>query len=61
MNGSDLPVPFGGPLRLRVPRQLGYKNVKYVNHLTLTNNLKLFGKGTGGFASDGGYAWYEGI
>src|SRR5215469_13936793 len=25
MNGADLPVPFGGPLRLRVPRQLGYK------------------------------------
>ncbi|MGA9304934.1 MAG: molybdopterin-dependent oxidoreductase [Candidatus Sulfotelmatobacter sp.] len=61
MNGSDLPVPFGGPLRLRVPRQLGYKNVKYVNHLTLTDNLKLFGKGTGGFASDVGYAWYAGI
>src|SRR6185369_11774610 len=28
MNGGELPVPFGGPLRLRVPRQLGYKSVK---------------------------------
>jgi DMSO/TMAO reductase YedYZ molybdopterin-dependent catalytic subunit len=61
MNGGDLPVPFGGPLRLRVPRQLGYKNVKYIAHLTLTDNLKAFGKGTGGSASDGGYAWYAGI
>jgi DMSO/TMAO reductase YedYZ molybdopterin-dependent catalytic subunit len=61
MNGGDLPVPFGGPLRLRVPRQLGYKNVKYVNHLILTGNLKPFGKGTGGADSDGGYAWYAGI
>jgi len=61
MNGADLPVPFGGPLRLRVPRQLGYKNVKYITHLTLTDNLKPFGKGTGGAASDGGYAWYAGI
>jgi DMSO/TMAO reductase YedYZ molybdopterin-dependent catalytic subunit len=61
MNGADLPVPFGGPLRLRLPRQLGYKNVKYLNHLTLTDSLKSFGKGTGGAASDGGYAWYAGI
>jgi DMSO/TMAO reductase YedYZ molybdopterin-dependent catalytic subunit len=61
MNGAELPVPFGGPLRLRVPRQLGYKNVKYITHLTLTDNLKPFGKGTGSAASDGGYAWYAGI
>ncbi len=61
MNDAELPVPFGGPLRLRVPRQLGYKSVKYINHLTLTDNLKPFGKGTGGANSDGGYAWYAGI
>jgi DMSO/TMAO reductase YedYZ molybdopterin-dependent catalytic subunit len=61
MNGSDLPVPFGGPVRLRVPRQLGYKSVKYITHLTLTDNLKPFGKGTGGANSDGGYSWYAGI
>jgi len=61
MNGADLPVPFGGPLRLRVPRQLGYKNVKYITRLTLTDSLKSFGKGTGGAASDAGYAWYAGI
>jgi len=61
MNGGELPVPFGGPLRLRVPRQLGYKNVKYITRLTLTDSLKPFGKGLGGAASDGGYAWYAGI
>jgi DMSO/TMAO reductase YedYZ molybdopterin-dependent catalytic subunit len=61
MNGNELPVPFGGPVRLRVPRQLGYKNVKYINHLILTDNLKPFGKGLGGANSDGGYAWYAGI
>jgi DMSO/TMAO reductase YedYZ molybdopterin-dependent catalytic subunit len=61
MNGADLPVPFGGPLRLRVPRQLGYKSVKYITRLTLTDSLGAFGKGTGGAASDGGYAWYAGI
>lgn len=61
MNGGELSVPFGGPLRLRVPRQLGYKSVKYITHLTVTDNLKPFGKGKGGAAPDGGYAWYAGI
>jgi len=61
MNGSELPVPFGGPLRLRVPRQLGYKNVKYITQLTLTDNLKKFGKGLGSASPEGGYAWYAGI
>ncbi len=61
MNGSELPVPFGGPVRLRVPRQLGYKSLKYITRLTLTDNLKPFGKGTGGASSDAGYAWYAGI
>ena len=61
MNGGELPVPFGGPLRLRVPRQLGYKNVKYITSLTVTDNLKRFGKGLGSSAPEGGYAWYAGI
>ena len=45
MNDGDLPVSFGGPLRLRVPRQLGYKSVK----------------GLGSASPEGGYAWYAGI
>jgi len=61
MNGTDLPVPFGGPLRLRLPRQLGYKNVKYLKQLTLTDNLKSFGKGLGSSSPEYGYAWYAGI
>lgn len=61
MNGSELPVPFGGPLRMRVPRQLGYKNVKYITRLTVTDSLKHFGKGLGSASPEGGYAWYAGI
>jgi DMSO/TMAO reductase YedYZ molybdopterin-dependent catalytic subunit len=61
MNGADLPVPFGGPLRLRVPRQLGYKSVKYITRLTLTDDLRKFGKGLGSASPEGGYAWYAGI
>ena len=60
MNGGELPVGFGGPLRLRVPRQLGYKSVKYITRLTVTDSLKRFGKGLGSAAPEGGYAWYAG-
>jgi DMSO/TMAO reductase YedYZ molybdopterin-dependent catalytic subunit len=61
MNDGDLPVSFGGPLRLRVPRQLGYKSVKYITHITATDSLKRFGKGLGSASPEGGYAWYAGI
>jgi DMSO/TMAO reductase YedYZ molybdopterin-dependent catalytic subunit len=61
MNGGELPVGNGGPLRLRVPRQVGYKSVKFITHLTVTDNLKSFGKGLGSAAPEGGYAWYAGI
>lgn len=61
MNDGDLPVGFGGPLRLRVPRQLGYKSVKYINRLTVTDTMKGFGKGLGSASPEGGYAWYAGI
>jgi DMSO/TMAO reductase YedYZ molybdopterin-dependent catalytic subunit len=61
MNGDELPVGNGGPLRLRLPRQLGYKSVKFITHLTVTDNLKKFGKGLGSMEPEAGYAWYAGI
>ncbi|MFL6449597.1 MAG: molybdopterin-dependent oxidoreductase [Bryobacteraceae bacterium] len=59
MNGGDLPVGHGGPIRLRVPRQLGYKSVKYITRMTVTDSLKGFGYGLGSAAPE--YAWYAGI
>jgi DMSO/TMAO reductase YedYZ molybdopterin-dependent catalytic subunit len=61
MNDGDLPVGFGGPLRLRVPRQLGYKSLKYIVRLTATDSMKGFGKGLGSASPEAGYAWYAGI
>ena len=61
MNGDDLPAGHGGPLRLRVPRQLGYKSVKYITRLTVTDTPKGFGKGMGSSAAERGYSWYSGI
>jgi DMSO/TMAO reductase YedYZ molybdopterin-dependent catalytic subunit len=54
MNGNDLPPGHGGPLRLRVPRQLGYKSVKFVNRITVTDTLQ-------GQPAGGRYSWYAGI
>lgn len=61
MNGGDLPVGNGGPLRMRVPRQLGYKSVKFITRLTVTDSVKTLGKGLGSAAPEAGYAWYAGI
>lgn len=61
MNGGRLPVPFGGPLRLRVPRQLGYKSVKYITRLTVTDDIRKFGKGLGSAGPEFGYSWFAGI
>jgi DMSO/TMAO reductase YedYZ molybdopterin-dependent catalytic subunit len=40
LNGAPLPPKHGGPLRLVVPRQLGYKNVKWVERVELTAEVK---------------------
>lgn len=57
MNGGALPVPFGGPLRMRVPRQLGYKSVKFIERLLVTESVADL-KVSSGVRS---YAWYSGI
>lgn len=61
MNDGDLPVSFGGPLRMRVPRQLGYKSLKYIDHITATDSAKGFGQGLGSMEPEYGYSWYAGI
>jgi len=61
MNGGALPAAHGGPMRMRVPRQLGYKSVKYITKLTAVESVKGFGKGLGSVAAEYGYAWYNGI
>jgi DMSO/TMAO reductase YedYZ molybdopterin-dependent catalytic subunit len=61
INGEPLPVGNGAPLRLRVERQLGYKQAKYVMRIELTDRLNLIGDGKGGFWEDRGYEWYAGI
>jgi DMSO/TMAO reductase YedYZ molybdopterin-dependent catalytic subunit len=58
MNGRDLPVQHGAPLRLRVERQMGYKSMKFLTRLVVTEHLDDGGdKGN----PKNGWAWYVGI
>ena len=61
MNGRDLPVEHGAPLRLRVERQLGYKQAKYVMRIQVVDAYATLHGGHGGFWEDRGYEWYAGI
>jgi len=61
MNGQDLSADHGAPLRVRVARQLGYKSVKFLSQITVTDNLKDIGKGLGSISPEIGYSWYAGI
>jgi DMSO/TMAO reductase YedYZ molybdopterin-dependent catalytic subunit len=61
MNGEDLPQDHGAPIRLRVPRQLGYKNLKYIARIQIVESLKNVGDGNGSAAPEIGYSWYGGI
>jgi DMSO/TMAO reductase YedYZ molybdopterin-dependent catalytic subunit len=61
MNGKDLPVAHGAPLRLRVERQLGYKQAKYVTRIEVADSFSQLNGGRGGFWEDRGYEWYAGI
>jgi len=61
MNGRALDVGHGAPLRLRVERQLGYKQAKYINRIEIVNSFAQIGGGKGGYWEDRGYEWYAGI
>jgi DMSO/TMAO reductase YedYZ molybdopterin-dependent catalytic subunit len=53
MNGEALPADHGAPARLRLARQLGYKNTKYLYKIIVTDDMDFYRKGLG--------PWYGGI
>jgi DMSO/TMAO reductase YedYZ molybdopterin-dependent catalytic subunit len=61
LNGHQLPVQNGAPVRLRAERQLGYKMAKYVQRIELVENFNQINGGKGGYWEDLGYTWYAGI
>ena len=58
MNGGDLPVAHGAPVRLRLERQIGYKSMKYVRRLVVADE---FDDGGVSGSIQNGWAWYNGI
>ncbi|MGN8157641.1 molybdopterin-dependent oxidoreductase [Salinisphaera sp. RV14] len=61
LNGADLPVANGAPIRLRAERQLGYKMAKYVMHIELVDSFAHIQGGHGGYWEDRGYDWWAGV
>jgi DMSO/TMAO reductase YedYZ molybdopterin-dependent catalytic subunit len=61
LNDEALPVKNGAPLRLRVERQLGYKQAKYLMRIDVVARLDDIRGGAGGYWEDQGYEWYAGI
>lgn len=60
MNGPQLPLRHGAPVRLKLPRQMGYKSVKYLQRILVTETVENIGKGVGGANVEDGYSWYAG-
>lgn len=58
MNGRDLPLPHGAPVRLRVETQLGYKSMKYLRRIVVKDEFDDGGK-KGNIQN--GWSWYAGI
>ncbi|HKA17582.1 MAG TPA: molybdopterin-dependent oxidoreductase [Blastocatellia bacterium] len=58
MNGRDLPLPHGAPVRLRVETQLGYKSMKYLQRIVVREEFDDGGK-NGNIQN--GWSWYAGI
>ncbi len=58
MNGRELPIAHGAPVRLRVERQLGYKSVKFIQRIVVTDGFDDLGK-LGPLQN--GWSWYVGI
>ena len=58
MNGQNLPVGHGAPLRLRVETQLGYKSVKFLDRIVIKDEFDDLGK-IGSLQN--GWSWYVGI
>lgn len=56
MNGEDIPARNGAPLRARVETQIGYKSVKFIQRIVVTDKFVDPGPDI-----SSGWSWYTGI
>lgn len=62
LNGEPLPEKNGAPYRMRIERQLGYKQAKYLQAIEAVTSFDQIGEGGGGLWEDiAGYQWYAGV
>ncbi len=52
MNGKNLPINHGAPIRLRVETKSGYKMAKYIKYIEFVDDYSHIGKGLGGHRED---------
>lgn len=60
MNGRDLPIAHGAPLRLRLERHMGYKSLKFIKSIRIVESVEGIGEGRGGTSADYDWHWYAG-
>ena len=56
MNGKNLPIQHGAPIRVRMETQIGGQSIKYLKRIVVTENFVDTNKN-----GDNGWAWYMGI
>src|SRR3569833_39254 len=56
MNGDKVPARHGAPMRLRVETQIGYKSVKYLQRIVVTDKFV-----DAADDKQDGWSWYTGI
>lgn len=59
MNGEELPIEHGAPIRLRCEHKWGYKMAKYIHSIEFTDSFAHVGQGRGGHREDNVYFDWE--
>jgi methionine sulfoxide reductase catalytic subunit len=52
LNGQELPIQNGAPVRVRFETKLGFKMVKFLRSIEVTDDYRKFGGGMGGVRED---------
>lgn len=52
MNGKQLPVEYGAPIRLRCEKKYGYKMAKYIRSIEFVDSFDKIAGGRGGYRED---------
>ncbi len=60
MNGKELTVPHGAPVRLRVERHVGYKSIKFIKAIHVVASIEEYKTGHPSVHAEYDWHWYAG-